>query len=814
MSAVLFKILALLVVISLKHSSIDCRNQRSPYYGNPSRQANTKRSGEKYTVEIVGGPSAANDLAHAHGCNNLGLVRGFNNIYLFEKKRPNVGSTSARRHKRGLTRLPVSSSLRTRRGLESEPAVKWVDPQEPMVREKRDFRTLEELYRRQNEILSEHKTRRHLFNQPFSSSYPHLLSMSPNPKYLHKQYPALASANKLSSTARIDSQVGRLQQQVQQAKQVALPASSERAMFARPNTVEEISKFNDELWMHQWYLQDNSNVAQLHGEVELKVEDVWKMGYSGKGVVVTILDDGLEHNHTDIKQNYDPRASFDMNNNQSNPFPRYDSADTNNHGTRCAGEVAMIADNRKCGVGVAPRARIGGIKCLDGEVLDHVESMSLLHNMDYIDIYSGSWGPTDNGQVVDGPKRLASQALERGTRLGRKGKGALYVWANGNGGGLGDNCNCDGYVNSIYTISIGGVTQQGQIPFYGEKCASTLAVTCSSGAYADRKIVTTDLHNKCTIDYTGTSAAAPLAAGVLALALEANGNLTWRDAQHLIAWTSDPIPLRDNPGWRRNSAGLLFNSRFGFGLMNARSMVHAALTWQTVPRKSVCTVQAASALPRYLESRSAVQIVFASDGCQREFERMTPALASIRDKQQQPTPVAYLEHVQVIVDIEYSSRGSLDIFLVSPSGTVSSLLSRRPLDTSRQGFDKWPLMSVHFWGELAAGKWTLVVRDKNSNSNRGLISNVTLLLHGTSQRPAHMSRGPRVYGPGSEKMLASTSRQPQATSLDSLVDFDEEDLFALSSFAKDSAFLDSFEPSMLVKSLDADDMHHQASLQF
>jgi len=68
---------------------------------------------------------------------------------------------------------------------------------------------------------------------------------------------------------------------------------------------------------------------------------------------------------------------------------------------------------------------------------------------------------------------------------------------------------------------------------YSEKCSSTLATTYSSGQQGEKQVVTTDLHHACTVSHTGTSASAPLAAGIAALALEANPNLTWRDLQHI-----------------------------------------------------------------------------------------------------------------------------------------------------------------------------------------------------------------------------------------------------------------------------------------
>ncbi|KAI1690494.1 proprotein convertase p-domain-containing protein [Ditylenchus destructor] len=114
---------------------------------------------------------------------------------------------------------------------------------------------------------------------------------------------------------------------------------------------------------------------------------------------------------------------------------------------------------------------------------------------------------------------------------GRQGKGSIYIWASGNGG-KDDSCNCDGYANSIYTLSISSATERGNIPSYSEACSSTLATAYSGGATGEKMIITTDLHHSCTKSHTGTSASAPLAAGIAALTLEANPSITWRDLQN------------------------------------------------------------------------------------------------------------------------------------------------------------------------------------------------------------------------------------------------------------------------------------------
>ena len=71
----------------------------------------------------------------------------------------------------------------------------------------------------------------------------------------------------------------------------------------------------------------------------MNVEGAWRQGVTGKGVAVTILDDGIEKDHPDLIRNYDPLASTDINDNDSDPQPRYDFSDSNRHGTRCAGQV-------------------------------------------------------------------------------------------------------------------------------------------------------------------------------------------------------------------------------------------------------------------------------------------------------------------------------------------------------------------------------------------------------------------------------------------------------------------------------------------
>jgi len=108
----------------------------------------------------------------------------------------------------------------------------------------------------------------------------------------------------------------------------------------------------------------------------------------------------------------------------------------------------------------------------------------LTHQQQHVAVLvDASWGPKDDGRTVDGPQHVTVDGMRHGVEFGRRGYGSIYVVASGNGGVVGDNCNYDGYANTIYTVTIGAVGEDGAMPFYGEECASMLAVTFSSSTY-------------------------------------------------------------------------------------------------------------------------------------------------------------------------------------------------------------------------------------------------------------------------------------------------------------------------------------------
>uniref|UniRef100_A0A3P8N849 P/Homo B domain-containing protein n=1 Tax=Astatotilapia calliptera TaxID=8154 RepID=A0A3P8N849_ASTCA len=484
--------------------------------------------------------------------------------------------------------------------------------------------------------------------------------------------------------------------------------------------VKRISRdFSDPVWNRLClkHRHTNTHKPRQTDRSHMNIAAAWRRGYTGKGVVVSVLDDGIEREHPDLKPNYDPFASFDVNGQDQD---RSSTSAVNNHGTQCAGVVAAAANSSRCTVGVSFHARIGGIRMLDGDVTDIVEAQSLSFSSGYIDVYLAGWGPKDDGATLDGPGPLTRLVLQDSVQTGRQGRGSIFVWPSGNGGERGDYCSCDGYSNSIYTISISSSTQHGSQPDYLEPCPSTLAT--AYGGWDREEMVTVGPQQSCSTAQSGTSLAASVAAGVIALTLEANPLLTWRDLQHIIVCTSKAHHL-SAPDWRVNGAGYKVSHLYGFGLLDAESMVKEAERWKQVPSQHECAEEAAIQL---IHPGSVLMSVHETTGCSSKA----------------PQHVAYVEHVVVRVNISHGRRGDLSITLTSPSGTTSQLLANRPLDNSTEGFQNWEFMTAHCWGEQAAGEWTLKIQDTPSQKKDGVLEKWSLVIYGTAERPypAHRER--------------------------------------------------------------------------
>lgn len=185
--------------------------------------------------------------------------------------------------------------------------------------------------------------------------------------------------------------------------------------------------------------------------------------------------------------------------------------------------------------------------------------------------------------------------------------------------------------------------------------------------------------NACYNGHGGTSAAAPLAAGIFALVLSIRSDLTWRDMQYLVWQTALPFDLETGE-WQTTSVGKKFSHTFGYGKIDSWAIIEAAKTFKNVKPQ-------AWYYSPWLHVNEAIPQ--GDTGLAVAFEVTADMLRGAN--------LERLEHVTITMNVEHGRRGDLSVDLISPDGIISHLSATRRLDTSTAGYVDWTFMSVIHW---------------------------------------------------------------------------------------------------------------------
>ena len=463
--------------------------------------------------------------------------------------------------------------------------------------------------------------------------------------------------------------------------------------------------YSDPIFPYQWHLENTGQSGGTLG-IDMNVRNVWQnMNIMGSNVVIGVVDNGIQFTHPDLSFNYVAADSWDFVDNYTDPSP--DLGKDSAHGTTIAGLVAA-RDNDHCGLGVAYRAGIAGLRLTSRSISDAEEANALSYQRQSIDIYTYTWGPEENGQRLEKPGPLTLLALAQNTTQGRNSLGNIYVTAAGNGRGNGDNVNYDGLANSRFTIAVGSVDHNGKHSAYSESGAALLIVAPGSGdgvfmSGTDLQGMHGESCGDCQNQIHGTSASAALVSGVIALMIEANSRLTWRDVQHVLihsAIKTDP----DDPEWTTNGAGLSIHHKYGFGMVDAETSVTKAKSWTTVYPSSFIPYK--QQVNQSIPDHNATGIISTIN---------VDASTSYQ-----------LEHVEIVLNATHTYRGQLEITLTSPSGTKSVLAE--PHSDPGENYSSWKFMSVRHWDENIQGQWTLSVTD-NQATHTGSLQSWELILY-------------------------------------------------------------------------------------
>jgi len=502
----------------------------------------------------------------------------------------------------------------------------------------------------------------------------------------------------------------------------------------------------------QWHLINKAPPSEVNAGLSAGLEKAWNigggLGYTGRGVVIGIVDDGVEGTHEDLKDNY--RADLSKNFSQDADLAAKDQGPVqpgDNHGTAVAGVAAARGGNGIGGTGAAPFAAIAGLRI---KLAESEKGDPEVTSQDYLDAYlwkSGlnagtlaieekpaiqvknhSYGNEDAYDYISGAERL-NEVLKATAD-----NAVIHVFAAGNSRVLGEKKKLasaedanKGYVGigSPYVITVAALGSDGIYAVYSSYGANVF-VTAPSSSYSNYLFVTTTDRTGSDFGYNrydavknphgdrydtfpyynytgtfgGTSSSAPLVSGIMALGKEANPLMTVRMAKHALSLPSvtDKVDAADGE-WIVNKGvdvNRNFNPNYGFGLIQADKFVGkieevAYVTTEKTQSTGIKSVN--KAVPDNNK-----------DGLKAEFT-FNPDL-----------PV---EAVEVTLKYSHERRGDLRAYLVSPDGTQSRLFNDTSVtiknDNHRDNQDvqdfEWTYLTNAFWGEKKNGTWTIKMED-------------------------------------------------------------------------------------------------------
>jgi Ca2+-binding RTX toxin-like protein len=435
---------------------------------------------------------------------------------------------------------------------------------------------------------------------------------------------------------------------------------------------------------------------------------------TGAGVTISIVDEGVNYLHADLAGQYDRSIDYDpldAGAPDARPDRLYES-----HGTQVAGIIAGSATNDFGTVGASPDATItASYLRFRGVTIDTLVDI-FTHQASY-DVSNNSWGFTsafaDN--AAEAYFAPVADAIELAATTGRGGLGTAMVFAAGNGKisvagqNIGDDANFHSLSNNRFAIAVGAHDEAGESAFFSSPGANVLL---SAPGMSLR--TTTGLGEGATDStyVSGTSFAAPMVSSAIALMLQANPNLGYRDIQEILAISADPSRsglAATNHASNVNGGGMVFEREMGFGALNALAAVNLARSWQSQhTAANEEHIAADFVLPVSVDPLTEVLTLDVVNPGSSDFS---------------------LDFVELSLTLEDADLADLRIELVSPDGTSTLIAPNLKAAGGRTSLD-FTFSSVATWGESPFGTWTLQLSHPDAASGDFQVLGANLDFYG------------------------------------------------------------------------------------
>ena len=347
--------------------------------------------------------------------------------------------------------------------------------------------------------------------------------------------------------------------------------------FAEPNFYQtNLLQYmpNDTYAAMQWSIRNTGSNIPVTGtgtaKCDMRLDSAWDYTLGAAYVLVDMVDSGIDTAHEDIAANMVHGKSYNYYANTTNAYDDY------NHGTCTGGIVAAVGNNAQGTSGVAPNCKLAALKIFNSAGSTTTAAIAAALAASWTNggwISSNSWGGGS-------PDAASNQAITDGRTQGRHGKGTVYLFASGNG-----NTVLSWPSTQTDVISVGGVSpcNERKSPtscdlenFWGANYGTNLHIIAPCvKIYAPDRMgsVGYDPTNYFST-FNGTSSATPNAAGVCALLLSLDSNLTWDTVRARLDRTADKVgtyaytatgPLAN--------LGATWNNEMGYGKINAYNLL-------------------------------------------------------------------------------------------------------------------------------------------------------------------------------------------------------------------------------------------------
>ena len=349
---------------------------------------------------------------------------------------------------------------------------------------------------------------------------------------------------------------------------------------------------NDPLFPTQWPLENRDLETGAIIGLELNIREAWAES-TGKGVVIGMVDDGVDLAHTEFVGQGVDDLHFNFTNGRANGNP---VAQNQTHGTVVAGIAVANANNGKGIAGASPDARFASLVVWDAVdnfgTEEEIADMFQYRN-DRIAVQNHSWGSSISAQLD--AMVLEKQAITRAIEEGRDGKGVVMIRGAGNYRAWGWSAADDGYSNDPRVVTVGAVGPTGRVQSFSNTGACVLcAGLIGGGVYSTDRMGASGLNRDSSdddpevgsyhqLEYLdlGNSYVLPQIASLVALILSVNPDLTYRDVQQVFIHASRHFDFAD-PFLQSNAAGYLFTHNTGYGVPDAGVAVRLAKRWTNV----------------------------------------------------------------------------------------------------------------------------------------------------------------------------------------------------------------------------------------